>query len=74
MGLIGIWGWLMISLGGDYREKPLVIDKCNIFILKMKAVIGPTIIVKIKHIDTYKDFRIPPGHKENTQQMVAALN
>ena len=40
----------------------------------MKAVIGPTIIVKIKHIDTYKDFRIPPGHKENTQQMVAAIN
>ena len=64
----------MISLGRDYREKPLVTDKCNIFILKMKAVIGPTIIVKIKQTDTYKDFRIPPGHKENTQQMEAAIN
>lgn len=40
----------------------------------MKAVIGPTIIVKIKQTDTYKDFRIPPGHKENTQQMEAAIN
>lgn len=57
----------MISLGRDYREKFLVTDKCNVFILKMKIVIGPTIVVKIKQIDTYEDFRIPPGHKENTQ-------
>lgn len=64
----------MISFGRDYREKPLVKDKCNIFILKMKAVTGPTIIVKIKQTDTYKDFRIPPGHEENTQQMVDATN
>ena len=40
----------------------------------MKAVTGPTIIVKIKQTDTYKDFRIPPGHEENTQQMVDATN
>ena len=40
----------------------------------MKAVTGPTIIVKIKQTDTYKDCRIPPGHEENTQQMVDATN
>ena len=68
--LINGFDWhlgLMISLGRDYREKFLVTDKCNVFILKMKIVIGPTIVVKIKQIDTYEDFRIPPGHKENSQ-------
>lgn len=37
---------LINSLGRDNSEKTLVTDKGNVLILKMKIVVGPTVVVK----------------------------